>query len=584
MLRVSTEQSVVVPPFGCTWLQSEAHQLSAEKGCLSVEVKGETDITIIYGSVTPPTRWHYERLRGSRQGSDDHAYTLILGSHRNSSAKLEKDNVTCAQAQLPHAARPSKVSFKPFWINYDCGSFMVGSGAPGEDVILAWEDPQPLDDIQYIGLSAWDKHVSYRHITLGPALLPNIIKQHQQQGNPSAMASEPSRVQSLAVLCCEQLTKDVKPVHVCPGLVLAEVLSPVADLIKPALMHVLIASLAQVLQNHSRAFCSLGEETVQDLLSSDLQAVSEVQLLDALLLWAGRTEGSPAASDPRPLYIVEALMHLIRFPLMTKAELQALSRRPFMKESPIILELLREARQLPGKVHENKQPGLEIKKRHIRALTADEAAAAARFEPRVPCGARPLIYEYDGDQNGVIYHFGTNFGTQQWVNPVLAGRVEVKASSPVCRSTDPKILVGGGFQRINFAGPRRQPDGSHVAWWSLDLGPHHRLACNHLTLRHDGTQEFLRSWTLQASNDQLSWTDLLKSQDNVRLKLPGQFASWAVPAHAASEAFRSFRILVQNPASGSQPTVHLSHLELYGYLFINQHGWPIASHTAGLAS
>ncbi len=75
------------------------------------------------------------------------------------------------------------------------------------------------------------------------------------------------------------------------------------------------------------------------------------------------------------------------------------------------------------------QPGrhdsLLIQKRHLRALTADESAAAARFVPRIPCGARPLIYEYDGDQNGVIHHFGTCFGTQQWVNPVLAGRVEV---------------------------------------------------------------------------------------------------------------------------------------------------------------
>lgn len=59
-----------------------------------------------------------------------------------------------------------------------------------------------------------------------------------------------------------------------------------------------------------------------------IQAVSEVQLLDALLLWAGRTDTSPAASDPRPLYIVEALMHLIRFPLMTEAELQVGAQVP----------------------------------------------------------------------------------------------------------------------------------------------------------------------------------------------------------------------------------------------------------------
>lgn len=153
---------------------------------------------------------------------------------------------------------------------------MLGSGVPGEDTILTWDDPQPLEDIQYIGLSAWDKHVSYRQITLGPALPPNIIRQQQklqqqQQSGPPSGICEPSRVQSLAVLCCEQLTKHVKPVHVCPGLVLAEVLTPVADLIKPALMDVLIASLAQILQNHSRAFCTLGEETIQDLLSSDLQ-------------------------------------------------------------------------------------------------------------------------------------------------------------------------------------------------------------------------------------------------------------------------------------------------------------------------
>ena len=155
---------------------------------------------------------------------------------------------------------------------------MVGSGVPGEDMILTWEDPQPLEDIQYIGLSAWDKHVTYRHITLSPAVVPNTIRQQQQlqqqqqQSSPSTNTSEPSRVQSLAVLCCDQLTKHVKPVHVCPGLVLAEFLTPVADLIKPALMDVLVASLAQILQNHSRAFCTLGEETIQDLLSSDLQA------------------------------------------------------------------------------------------------------------------------------------------------------------------------------------------------------------------------------------------------------------------------------------------------------------------------
>lgn len=33
---------------------------------------------------------------------------------------------------------------------------------------------------------------------------------------------------------------------------------------------------------------------------------------------------------------------------------------------------------------------------------------------------------------------------------------QVRASSPACRSTDPKALVGAGFARCNFAGPRME--------------------------------------------------------------------------------------------------------------------------------
>jgi hypothetical protein len=37
---------------------------------------------------------------------------------------------------------------------------------------------------------------------------------------------------------------------------------------------------------------------------------------------------------------------------------------------------------------------------------------------------------------------------------MLAKRVEVRASSPAARHTDPKALVGDKFSATNFAGPR----------------------------------------------------------------------------------------------------------------------------------
>ena len=117
-LVLSTDQSVVVSPFGCAWLLSPAHKLSGQGGCLEFEAKGalqrclvnrhvsrqwddsdqcynlnlgETDITVVYGPATGAKRWQHEVLRGS--------YTLILGSHRNSIAKLEKDNIAQAQVE-----------------------------------------------------------------------------------------------------------------------------------------------------------------------------------------------------------------------------------------------------------------------------------------------------------------------------------------------------------------------------------------------------------------------------------------------------------------------------------------------------
>lgn len=40
-------------------------------------------------------------------------------------------------------------------------------------------------------------------------------------------------------------------------------------------------------------------------------------------------------------------------------------------------------------------------------------------------GCTELIYMFDGDRNGVCWHLGTCGGTQPWVNPVLAGRLQV---------------------------------------------------------------------------------------------------------------------------------------------------------------
>lgn len=68
-------------------------------------------------------------------------------------------------------------AFTACWINYNSGCIAIGTGPVGSNLSYIWQDPQPaIPDIQHVGLSCWDKHVSYRNVQLLPPL-----PQHQLQ-------------------------------------------------------------------------------------------------------------------------------------------------------------------------------------------------------------------------------------------------------------------------------------------------------------------------------------------------------------------------------------------------------------------
>ena len=64
--------------------------------------------------------------------------------------------------------------------------------------------------------------------------------------------------------------------------------------------------------------------------------------------------------------------------------------------------------------------------RHVRLQACGaEAAAATRFQRRHSPACQELMYVSNGDRNGVCHFLGRACGTQQWVNPVIAGTVTV---------------------------------------------------------------------------------------------------------------------------------------------------------------
>ncbi|EFJ48857.1 hypothetical protein VOLCADRAFT_48365, partial [Volvox carteri f. nagariensis] len=108
------------------------------------------------------------------------------------------------------------------------------------------------------------------------------------------------------------------------------------------------------------------------------------------------------------------------------------------------------------------------------------------------------------------------------------------------------------------------------SWWQVDLGEQHQLAITYYTLRHDGSQDFVRSWVLQGSHDLAVWVDLKRHSNDTTIKVPGQYASWPVIGPAAAVPYRAFRLLLTAPNASPNPASRhnfcLSNLELYGFL------------------
>jgi hypothetical protein len=73
-------------------------------------------------------------------------------------------------------------SFTTCWISYSHGSIAIGTGPAGSNLSFQWQDAeQPIPGIRHIGLSCWDKHVSYRNVQLLPPLAAAQLQQLAQQ-------------------------------------------------------------------------------------------------------------------------------------------------------------------------------------------------------------------------------------------------------------------------------------------------------------------------------------------------------------------------------------------------------------------
>ncbi|KAH9549375.1 hypothetical protein CY35_10G016000 [Sphagnum magellanicum] len=247
----------------------------------------------------------------------------------------------------------------------------------------------------------------------------------------------------------------------------------------------------------------------------DLCVESEEKVLDAVMLWAanrdeihGWDDANCHANNLEQDHLfgqreedLESLLPLVHFPFISLPVLEMLQNSDLCTLSKLIPSLKKLATEAIEYLSQDltssyqqkgfcKSLGLRTQGRMVKFPQNNQ-----RFSRR-PSTYKELLYICDGDCNGVFYYTGTSYGVHPWMNPALIKKLVVSASSPPSRFTDPKALVSRNYQGTSIAGPCNEGGGTS-AWWKVDLGEDHELICNYYTVRHDGSSNFMRTWSLQ---------------------------------------------------------------------------------------
>ncbi|CAN6179813.1 unnamed protein product [Urochloa humidicola] len=161
-----TKRSLTVAPFECAWGE-ELRFWEPGRGCVAFEASAHNDVTLVFRQQPGSQHYHY-KMDSSRH------YTVILGSHRNKRLRIEVDGTTVVDVAALGLCCSS--SFQPYWISIYDGLISIGQGKhPNTNLLFQWLDPDPNPNVQYVGLSSWDKHVGYRNISILPAAPQNSI-------------------------------------------------------------------------------------------------------------------------------------------------------------------------------------------------------------------------------------------------------------------------------------------------------------------------------------------------------------------------------------------------------------------------
>lgn len=150
---------LTVAPFQCAW-RKDLKFREAGRGCVAFDAFALNDVTVVFRENVGSQHYHYKRDNSPH-------YTVILGSHRNRRLRIEVDGKTVVDVE--GIALCCSSTFQSYWISVYDGLISIGKGRyPFQNLVFRWLDSNPNCNVQYVGLSSWDKHVGYRNVNVLP--------------------------------------------------------------------------------------------------------------------------------------------------------------------------------------------------------------------------------------------------------------------------------------------------------------------------------------------------------------------------------------------------------------------------------
>ncbi|XP_010469825.1 PREDICTED: BTB/POZ domain-containing protein At2g30600-like isoform X2 [Camelina sativa] len=167
MVAVKENKFLTVAPFECAW-SDDLKFREAGRGCVAFDAFAHNDVTVVFRENVGTQHYHYKKDNSPH-------YIVIIGSNRNRRLKIQVDGKSVVDEEASDLCRCS-LEFESYWISIYDGLISIGKGRyPFQNLVFKWQDSKPNLNVQYVGLSSWDKHVGYRNVSVFPVTHNHIL-------------------------------------------------------------------------------------------------------------------------------------------------------------------------------------------------------------------------------------------------------------------------------------------------------------------------------------------------------------------------------------------------------------------------